>query len=94
MSEKYSTAELIEALNRKTRGYGFADVQENEIDAIIARLRAADRLCGWAEAVLADHDERMVLYPEKNNQESRMRVMAGIRKAIAKYDGKEEVNLD
>jgi len=78
--KKYLTDELIDALNRKTRGYGFADIQENEIDAIISKLRAADKLCEAAKSVSATVRE------EKEIWESELK---RLDKAIADYGGKE-----
>jgi hypothetical protein len=75
---RFSTEEMISALNRKTRGHGFADVQEVEIEAIIARLRAADALCEAAKEVdegLKDYDYDVCSF-----------VMAKLRKAIAEYE--------
>ena len=51
-----STTELIDALNRKTRGYGFADIQENEIDTIIAKLRTADNLCEAIKEIMNESE--------------------------------------
>jgi hypothetical protein len=72
-----STTELIDALNRKTRGYGFADIQENEIDAIIARLRAADKLC----AMIKQARPIIEIYCVDHLDE--------YDKAIADFEGKE-----
>lgn len=42
-----------------------------------------EQLCDALSAIIADHDERMRLYPEKENQPHRVHVMEAGRKVLA-----------
>lgn len=94
MSEKYSTDELIAALNRKTRGYGFADIQEDEIDAIIAKLQAADKLCEVIMKKINSQAEDEALWfitasaSEAYLQQKLRKLHRVSEKAIAEYEEK------
>jgi len=78
VSESYTTEQLAEWLVS-----GFATLVENpELDAIIARLRAADALCSAAKDLenLAKH---MMMEVEEPYDETEL---YDIRKAIADYE--------
>ena len=45
MSKKFSTADLITIIENYKSGSLCMPVPQNECDAIIAKLRAADKLC-------------------------------------------------
>jgi len=78
MSEKYSTEDLLAVVGhyRDGRTPSFSD---EECDAIIARLRAADRLC---EAVSSLSEGYWGF--------ANLHFVARLKKAIAEYEGKKE----
>jgi len=80
---KYSTNRLIDALKRK-----HMPLMYEEEDAIIARLRAADKLCEAANPIVGEisnfADNDLTEY-----QVIRFKDLVRLRKAIAEYEGKE-----
>jgi nuclear transport factor 2 (NTF2) superfamily protein len=94
MSEKYSTDELVNYL-LPAEGLGVRLLLPPEVsDAIISRLRAADKLCGAAKVTLAYLDDHF--WENANIDESMTgeRILTPLekelKKAIADYEGKEE----
>jgi Asp/Glu/hydantoin racemase len=91
MSEKYSTDELVESVEkaylermdffeRLIGSYPERNAQYDKRDAIIARLRAADRLC---EAAKHPNFDSGIIFCESDPG------LKKLRKAIAEYEGKE-----
>ena len=80
---KYSTNRLIDALKRK-----HMPLMYEEEDAIIARLRAADKLCEAANPIVGEisnfADNDLTEY-----QVIRFKDLVRLRKAIADYEEKE-----
>jgi len=80
---KYSTNRLIDALKRK-----HMPLMYEEEDAIIARLRAADKLCEAANPIVGEisnfADNDLTEY-----QVIRFKDLVRLRKAIAEYEGKQ-----
>jgi hypothetical protein len=83
MSERYSPDELIGLLEKqkmqsidRITGESFNVIGDNGCDAIIARLRAGDKLCEDVK-----HDIECSNHVD--------RICALIRKAIADYEGKK-----
>jgi hypothetical protein len=94
MSEKYSTDELVESVEkaylermdffeRLIGSYPERNAQYDKRDAIIARLRAADRLCEAAKKALP---HLMQLYADIEGKRPRGE---HVRKAIAEYEGEK-----
>lgn len=79
MSEEFSTDELIYALDQD-RGSFESVLTNNEIDAIIARLRAADKLCA--------QDKKMMVKIAEGTGIT-LGEMAEWAKAIAEYEGEK-----
>jgi len=77
MSEKYSTDELVEWLSNAEPGFP-------KSDAIIARLRAADKLCEAAKTALDPINEMI-----NGKKEFTTVNFKGLAEAIADYEGNQ-----
>ena len=77
---KYSTEELVGLLEE----YGPVFFQDDELKAIIARLRAADELCAAGkEAVFTDPPDDDDTHPIATMHDEAIKKL---REAIAKYE--------
>jgi len=86
MSEKYSTDELVRALEIQLKMETDCVITNLEIRAIIARLRAADALCKAARLAVfeipAPTPDSLMTFKIDGS-------MDDLRKAIAEYERKE-----